>query len=153
MNQTRLSSIALAAVFVISSTRVLGHPGSLDSRGGHFDRLSGGYHFHAGENTSSGSSNSNYSRHLHQREPTDYSGLFVFAGFLVFILFFIGLWRAANDKGSYTSKVIVLRIAGFLFLAAGITAFTGRGPTPLAGILFSILGICALVRKIPSIGS
>jgi hypothetical protein len=86
---------------------------------------------------------------LYRREKTDYGGLLAFFGILLFVLFFVGLWRAANDQGSYTSKVIFVRIAGFLFVIGGMAAFTGRGPAPILGIIFSILGLCGLFRKIP----
>ena len=52
----RISRAALAVL--LSTPAVHAHPGGLDSRGGHHDRKSGGYHFHGrsgggGESTSS----------------------------------------------------------------------------------------------------
>ena len=46
-------SLILCAFFYVSA-----HPGSLDSKGGHWNRSTGTYHFHTGENTSSSSSGS-----------------------------------------------------------------------------------------------
>ena len=46
-------SLSLCAFFNVSA-----HPGSLDSKGGHWNRSTGTYHFHTGENASSSSSES-----------------------------------------------------------------------------------------------
>ncbi len=47
-----MSAIVLAlAMTWLNLVPALAHPGSLDSRGGHHDRIHGGYHHHAGTNT------------------------------------------------------------------------------------------------------
>lgn len=46
--------------FILISTIVLAHPGSLDSNGGHYNRKTGEYHYHDGTHTEGSSSNSNY---------------------------------------------------------------------------------------------
>ena len=60
-------SLSLCAFFNVSA-----HPGSLDSKGGHWNRSTGTYHFHTGENASSsfsGSSSSTYKSFVPPYEP------------------------------------------------------------------------------------
>lgn len=66
MKRQRRSYILLFTLFLLFTVSAFAHPGSLDENGGHYNRKTGEYHYHSGENTQYNPSNSSNYTYLHQ---------------------------------------------------------------------------------------